>query len=438
MPTVRHDQPRVAFVHAAARFHYALALAVQRAGMLDRMYTDWFVTPGSAQERIGKLVRLFRRNLGQRMLDRRNPHIDPEKVVRRSTVSTLAAQRLSAQRFDGAFESLTRVMKKSARSTLRKGFGDANVLMGFMRDNHPSLFQQARAMGMVTVGDQIIAPAAIEYEELTKQFQRFPDWQHAEWFEHLPRIAEKERECWAALDHLTCGSEYVKQGLVREGVEPERVSVLPYPLDAQNFPFIDRTPGGAGGRSASDPVTVGFVGHVHLRKGAPYFVEVAKRLRGRGIRFVMVGPIFIESSAVERHKDVVDVVGAVPRSQVRDWLRRFDVLLFPSACEGCASAVMEAMSTGLPVVCSPNSGSVVRDGTDGFLTPYDEIDAMAAAIDRLASNPGLRHEMGRSASGRAAEFNIDWYGRRIGEVFAQLLSEKGAAGSSASAPAPAA
>lgn len=424
MPHSRPQQPRVAFVHAAARFHYALAIAVQRAGMLDAMYTEWFCTPGSAQEHISRLVRLFNRDLGQRMFDRRNAHIDAEKVVRRSTVPILMTQRLARQTLEGRYEKLTDVMKKSARMTLRKGFGDANILMGFLRDNHPSLFQGAREMGMITVGDQIIAPAAIEHEELTGQFRRWPQWQRAEWFDYLPRVAEKERECWAALDHLTCGSEYVKQGLVREGVAAERISVLPYPLEAQNFPFVDRRPGKSGNRSASDPVTVGFVGHVHLRKGAPYFVEVAKRLKGRGIRFVMVGPVYIEQAMVDAHKDVVDIVGPVPRSEVREWLRKFDILLFPSTCEGCASAVMEAMSTGLPVVASPNSGTVVRQGTDGFITAYDQVDAMAEAVERLASNPGLRQEMGRSASCRAGRFSVDWYSREIGGLFRRLVAER--------------
>ena len=417
------DQPRVAFVHAAARFHYALAVAVQRAGMLDRMYTEWFVTPSSAAERVSKLVRLFKRDLGQRMLERANPYIDPAKVVRRSTVPILVAQRLARQKLTGRYESLTRVMIKSAKATLRKGFGDANIVMAFLRDNHPSLFEGARAMGLATVGDQIIAPAAIEYEELTKQFDRWPQWQRVEWFDYLPKIAEMERKCWAQLDHVTCGSDYVKQGLISQGVEADRVSVLPYPLDVENYPFIDRRRGTAG-RGATEPVTVGFVGHVHLRKGAPYFVEVAKRLRGKNIRFVMVGPIYLEPTVVDAHRNVVDFVGAVARSQVKQWLRRFDVLLFPSTCEGSASAVMEAMATGLPVVTSANSGTVARDGVEGFITPYDDVEAMAQQIERLAGDEELRHEMGRAASRRAGTFSLDWYSREIGGVFLRLIAQR--------------
>src|SRR5215218_2324923 len=117
----RRDRPRVAFVHAAARFHYALALAVQKAGMLDRMYTDWFATPGSGQEWASKAVRWVNKDLGQRMLERRNPEIDPKKVVRRSTLPLLMAQRLARQTVEGRWPKLYAVMEKAAQMTLRKG-----------------------------------------------------------------------------------------------------------------------------------------------------------------------------------------------------------------------------------------------------------------------------------------------------------------------------
>jgi glycosyltransferase involved in cell wall biosynthesis len=182
-------------------------------------------------------------------------------------------------------------------------------------------------------------------------------------------------------------------------------------------------------------VTVGFVGHLHLRKGIPYFCEVARRLRGSGIKFVLVGPIYIEQSVADAHRDVVEIVGPVPRPQVVDWLRKFDVLLFPSTCEGSSSAVTEAMASGLPVVCSPNSGSVVRHGTDGFITPYDNVEAMAGYVERLAADAQLRHDMGLSASRRAAEFTVDRYSHEIARLLSRLTAEREdrAAGHSAGA-----
>jgi glycosyltransferase involved in cell wall biosynthesis len=293
--------------------------------------------------------------------------------------------------------------------------------MGFVRENHPSLFEGAKARGMYVVGDQMIAPAAVEHEELSEQFRRWPGWQKAESIGYLPKVADLERQTWETLDHVTCASDYVKQGLLRAGVSDEKVSVLPYPLDTSHYPFVDRSQS----RAAGDPVTVGFVGHVNLRKGVPYFVEVAKRLKGRGIRFVMVGGVHLEPAVVEANRAFVDFVGPVPRAEVANWLSRFDLLLFPSTCEGSAAAVVEAMASGLPIVCSPNSGSIVRHGTEGYVLPYDQIDAMAEAVDRLASNPSLRLEMGRAASARAGAFTIDWYSRELAGVLTRLVSGAG-------------
>ena len=417
-----NHQPRVAFIQNGSRLHYAVPLALQRAGMLDRVYTEWYCGERSAERWVSKLVSLVKPDLGRRMLHRRCEGLDESKVVRRSTFTLLMHQRRARRSLKGRFHLLLAGMEKFARLSTAQGFGDANVLMAFMRENHPLLFEWARARGMLTVADQIIAPATIEHAEMTEQFRRWPDWQRAEWFDYLPQVAEIERQTWAVLDHITCASDYVKQGLLREGVAEERVSVLPYPLDVQGYPFFDRRPTAA---APARPVTVGFVGHLHLRKGIPYFCEVAKRLRGRGIRFVLVGPMYIEPSVVEAHRDVVEIVGPVPRPQVLDWLRKFDVLLFPSTCEGSSSAVTEAMASGLPVVCSPNSGSVVRHGTDGFITPYDNVEAMAGYIEQLAADAQLRHDMGLSASRRAAEFTVDRYSHDIASLLSRLMAERG-------------
>jgi len=78
----------------------------------------------------------------------------------------------------------------------------------------------------------------------------------------------------------------------------------------------------------------------------------------------MVGPVHLRADVVARYRDVVQVVGPVPRAEVAGWLNRFDMLLFPTTCEGSAGSLMEAMAGGLPVVTSPNSGTVARDGVE--------------------------------------------------------------------------
>ena len=411
-------RPRVAFVHAGARFHYAFPLALQRAGVLERVYLDWFVTPGSVRELVSKGIRKFKPVLGQRMLDRRRPELDPAKVSQRSRLGVLLKQRLGRPRDITELQYHFRNLSLEADVLLKNGFGDANAVMAFIRDTDPRIWEDARRRGLLTVGDQLIAPAAVEHDEAREQIRRWPDWQHDDWAKELLGMADYERRSWAALDHITCGSDYVKDGMLREGVENSRVSVFPYPLQAQDYPFIYRQ------RTGSEPVTVGFVGQVNLRKGAPYFIEVAKRLRARGIRFVMVGVVQLAPAVVEANKTVVEFVGAIPRSQVMDWLRTFDMILFPTTCEGSATALMEAMATGLPVITSPNSGTVARHGTDGFITPYDRVEEMAGYVERLSTDVNLRREMGLAARRRVETFTIDWFGKELGDLFHRLLSTR--------------
>jgi glycosyltransferase involved in cell wall biosynthesis len=255
----------------------------------------------------------------------------------------------------------------------------------------------------------MIAPAAVEEREHRGQAERWPGWESTN---ALLSVCDLERETWAACDHLTAPSDYVRDGLISEGIDPDRISVLPYPVASDWFQPVDRS--GRTGR-----LTVGFVGSVNLRKGAPYFFEVARRLQDQ-IRFVMVGPIHLNSNVLAQQKGLVEVMGPQPRETVARLLDRFDILFFPSTCEGSAGSVMEAMMAGLPIVCSPNTGSVVRDGIDGFIVPYDDTVRAAECLMALARDPDRRLAMGSSARTRAMSFDIDCYSRMWVSTFERL------------------
>jgi glycosyltransferase involved in cell wall biosynthesis len=89
------------------------------------------------------------------------------------------------------------------------------------------------------------------------------------------------------------------------------------------------------------------------------------------------------------------------------------VFLLPSLCEGSATAIYEALSASLPVICTPNCGSVVRDGVDGIIVPIRNAEAIAEAVLRLADDPALRRQMAENAGQRAAAFDFDSYGRSL-------------------------
>src|SRR5436309_15926178 len=90
-----------------------------------------------------------------------------------------------------------------------------------------------------------------------------------------------------------------------------------------------------------------------------------------------------------------------------------DVLLLPSVCEGSAMVSYEALSAGLPVLTTPNAGSLVRHGLDGFVLAHDEVDGFVSALTHLASHPDAWVEMSRNAQLRALEGSAERYGMRL-------------------------
>ena len=83
------------------------------------------------------------------------------------------------------------------------------------------------------------------------------------------------------------------------------------------------------------------------------------------------------------------------------------------------------MATGLPVVTTPNSGSVVRNGIEGFIVPCDDLDAFEGCLSQLIGDLACRIHMGRAARRRASSFNLDWYSRQMRALFDRLLETQG-------------
>jgi glycosyltransferase involved in cell wall biosynthesis len=93
-----------------------------------------------------------------------------------------------------------------------------------------------------------------------------------------------------------------------------------------------------------------------------------------------------------------------------------DVLLLPSICEGSATVTYEALATGLPVICTHNTGSIVRDGIDGFIIPIRDPDAIVERLQRLLGDPKLREELAANAHRRSLDYDVAAYGQRLLET----------------------
>jgi glycosyltransferase involved in cell wall biosynthesis len=115
---------------------------------------------------------------------------------------------------------------------------------------------------------------------------------------------------------------------------------------------------------------------------------------------------------------VVEFTGFVAdRAELADHLRGAAALCAPAGVEGGpVLSNLEAMACGCPVVAGNNAGTAegVIDGETGFLVPPDDLEATAAALDRVLGDPGLRARLSERGRRHVEDnFGLDRYIERV-------------------------
>lgn len=181
-------------------------------------------------------------------------------------------------------------------------------------------------------------------------------------------------------------------------------------------------------RVPGDRVVVGMVACLKPQKSPLDFVETGARvLESRSdVHFVMAGDGELRSQVEAR----IEALGVGDHFTLLGWqrnmpevYRNLDVFVLTSLWEGQPCVFAEAMASGLPIVATDADGAreAVLDGETGFVCRRRDIEAIAGAVARLASDPELRRQMGERARSRAAEFDIDTSVRRLEAAYRERL-----------------
>ena len=99
------------------------------------------------------------------------------------------------------------------------------------------------------------------------------------------------------------------------------------------------------------------------------------------------------------------------------------IAVLPSYREGMPRALLEAASIGRPLVAfdTPGCRDLIRDGENGFLVPFQDAEALADALQKLAKDKDLRQTFGQAA--RKDVENIycaDAIRKQLGALFSRL------------------
>ena len=201
----------------------------------------------------------------------------------------------------------------------------------------------------------------------------------------------------ASLRRIVVGAPSTREDLVRCGLDPARIDVIPLPVAAGLPPAAD----------PPDPEgDLLFVGLVHRIKGVDLALEALARTRpSRRLRVVGRGDPAPFRELADRLgvADRVRWVGPVPADEVAEHYRACSLLVVPSRWpEPFGLVGPEALSHGRPVVAFDVGGisAWLDDGRTGRLVPAGDVEGLAGAIESLLSEPALLRELGRGGRDR--------------------------------------
>lgn len=202
----------------------------------------------------------------------------------------------------------------------------------------------------------------------------------------------------------------LQAALRREIGTTQHYPVISMGVDTARFcPSTDRS-----AAQETDRLEVVTVARLNRTKGHHFFLRAMAKLRDEGIdihyRIAGDGPERqrIEAEIAELGlAGQVTLMGSVGEDVVLQLLRSCDALALNSIGEGEAApvALMEAMSCGVPAVCSIIGGTadMIQDGVDGFLVPQEDVEAIAEAVRQFVADPDRRKRMGKAARTTALE-----------------------------------
>jgi len=124
--------------------------------------------------------------------------------------------------------------------------------------------------------------------------------------------------------------------------------------------------------------------------------------------------------------DVIEQVHLLGfRMDVQKLLCGADIFCLPSYREGLSVALMEAMASGLPCVVSNIRGNVdlIENGVGGYLCTPQDVDAFAAAISKLATEPDLRKKMGKNNLNAIKKFDTKAIKQELIQIYHKLLKK---------------
>jgi glycosyltransferase involved in cell wall biosynthesis len=274
-------------------------------------------------------------------------------------------------------------------------------------------FSKAKKENILCIYDLPIAYWETLRSFLAFEAERLPEWAvtlHGGIKDSAQKLERKCKELEMA-DMVVIPSSFVQESLPSWAAN-KQIIVSPF---GSPFYLNESVETNNSKTSQNKPLRVLFVGSMGQRKGLADLFEATKLLPKGSVELVVMGSLQTTMSFYKsQHVDFIYEPGR-PHHEVLTLMKSCDVFCLPSIVEGRALVMQEAMSQGLPVIITPNTGGadLIIEGETGFLVPIRRPDVIAEKINWFVENRSQIPQMGERAKQHAMQYTWDNYRKTI-------------------------
>ena len=207
---------------------------------------------------------------------------------------------------------------------------------------------------------------------------------------------------------LVANSQAARRAAMELGIDSAKLHIVPNVIDTSVFDRVYRSRSATGNGAR---VVAMLIARLAPEKRIDRFLEglALARRSAPELQGVVVG-VGPERSSLEAQADRLGLLpaGAEFRGECDDipgLMAEADMLALTSDHEGLPNVILEAMAARLPVVTTPagDAAALVEEGVNGFVVPFDGVEALANRLVRLARAPALRQALGQAGYVRVTE-----------------------------------
>lgn len=395
------------------------ALALSEGNLLYEVITTIAYDPNTS---VSRYLNLLPKNISKRITDElgRRTWVSPNNVqmrthpwreiIRIALIKTGLSERLGLrqqQLVDWVYAALDDHVAKHHLQGLAAVYA--------YEDGAASTFHVAKQQSILCLYDLPIPFYRKNQDIQMEEANKFPDLAPALQAVQEPawKVERKEQEIQLA-DHIFVASSFTKKSLLDAGVQPEKISVIPYGAPIEYFRPQTKT---------DKLFRALFVGRVAPGKGVHYLLKAWQELQLSAAELLLVGINEFPKNWLSQYRDIFRYVPSVPHASLNQYYSSANVLVFPSLLEGFGLVLLEAMACGIPVITTNNTAGpdIITDGVEGFVVPIRDVEALKEKLEWCYCHPQQLAEMGRTARRKAEQLTWEQYRYQLATRVQEIL-----------------